>query len=185
MKGHGGLVRSLFLDYSNKRVLSGSYDQGIRVYDFESGDQIAVYDNWTTSWILAAKSDYRRIIATSQDGRALLMDFGIEVDKKGILSGVPMPVKEMKKKAHSCSSLKLKIPPREEVPPKRIGRVPVPGAQSYSNVLTRPPSSGSLRANSATMVSGWGTSPSPMLLQDWGLESQDFGVGGGGESPFP
>jgi len=91
MKGHSGLVRSLFLDYANKRVLSGSYDQGIRVYDFESGDNTAIYDNWTTSWILAAKSDYRRIVATSQDGRALLMDFGLDVDRAGLLAGCARP----------------------------------------------------------------------------------------------
>ena len=85
--GHTGLVRSLFLDYSNKRVLSGSYDQGIRVYDFDSHDTIGSYVNWTTSWILAAKSDYRRIVATSQDGRVLLMDFGLDVDNVHLLNG--------------------------------------------------------------------------------------------------
>lgn len=110
MKGHGGLVRSLFLDYSNKRVLSGSYDQGIRIYDFESGDQLAVYDNWTTSWILAAKSDYRRIVATSQDGRALLMDFGIDVPGADVLSSLRRAEAargfDGKKKARSMSCLK-------------------------------------------------------------------------------
>jgi F-box and WD-40 domain protein 1/11 len=30
--------------------------------------------------MLAAKSDYRRIVATSQDGRILLVDFGIYKD---------------------------------------------------------------------------------------------------------
>jgi len=82
-KGHGALVRSLYLDYANKRVLSGSYDQSIHVYDFNTGEDVAVYDNWTTSWILAAKSDYRRIVATSQDGRALMIDFGRKREKDG------------------------------------------------------------------------------------------------------
>lgn len=86
-KGHTNLVRSLFLDSANGRVLSGSYDQGIRVFNFEDGQDIGVYDNWTTSWILAAKSDYRRIVATSQDGRALLMDFGHGVDGVDLLAG--------------------------------------------------------------------------------------------------
>lgn len=85
--GHTGLVRSLFLDTPNKRVLSGSYDQSIRVYDYETGEDISVYDNWTTSWILSAKSDYRRIVATSQDGRALLLDFGYGIDDVEILAG--------------------------------------------------------------------------------------------------
>lgn len=85
--GHMGLVRSLFLDYNNRRVLSGSYDQSIRVYNFDSIKTTGNYDNWTTSWILAAKSDYRRIVATSQDGRALLIDFGMDVEDANLLSG--------------------------------------------------------------------------------------------------
>lgn len=73
---HGGLVRSLFLDAHNGRVISGSYDQSIRVADFATGEIWGTYENWTTSWILSAKSDYRRVVATSQDGRALVLDFG-------------------------------------------------------------------------------------------------------------
>jgi F-box and WD-40 domain protein 1/11 len=88
-RGHSSLVRSLFLDSANGRVVSGSYDQGIRVYDFNHGELIGSYDNWTTSWILAAKGDYRRIVATSQDGRALLMDFGWGVDGSQLLSTIP------------------------------------------------------------------------------------------------
>lgn len=88
-RGHSNLVRSLFLDSANGRVVSGSYDQGIRVYDFEGGNILGAYDNWTTSWILAAKSDYRRIVATSQDGRALLMDFGWGVTDVDLLRDAP------------------------------------------------------------------------------------------------
>jgi WD40 repeat protein len=84
-KGHANLVRSLYLDSANGRVVSGSYDQGIRVFDFTTGEEVGVYENWTTSWILAAKSDYRRIVATSQDGRALLMDFGYDVKYADLL----------------------------------------------------------------------------------------------------
>ncbi|TID24115.1 putative f-box and wd40 domain protein [Venturia nashicola] len=84
-KGHTNLVRSLYLDSANARVLSGSYDQAIRVFDFETGNEIGLYEDWTTSWILAAKSDYRRIVATSQDGRALLMDFGHGIDNIDLL----------------------------------------------------------------------------------------------------
>lgn len=77
---HGGLVRSLFLDAHNGRVISGSYDQSIRIADYRSGEVFGLYENWTTSWILSAKSDYRRVVATSQDGRALILDFGWGVD---------------------------------------------------------------------------------------------------------
>lgn len=76
--GHSQLVRSLWLDSQNNRVVSGSYDLDLRVYDFESGQEIWRAEEWTTSWMLAAKSDYRRIVATSQDGRILIIDFGLQ-----------------------------------------------------------------------------------------------------------
>ncbi|KJY00426.1 hypothetical protein TI39_contig329g00010 [Zymoseptoria brevis] len=75
--GHSQLVRSLWLDSANDRVVSGSYDLDLRVYDFVTGQELWRGEEWTTSWMLAAKSDYRRIVATSQDGRILLVDFGI------------------------------------------------------------------------------------------------------------
>ncbi|KAJ4374417.1 hypothetical protein N0V86_007282 [Didymella sp. IMI 355093] len=84
---HEGLVRSLFLDAFNGRIVSGSYDQSIQVSDYETGATYAVYKNWTTSWILSAKSDYRRVVATSQDGRTLILDFGHDVDGSDLLVG--------------------------------------------------------------------------------------------------
>lgn len=86
--GHSQLVRSLWLDSANKRVVSGSYDLDLRVYDFETGEEIWRAEEWTTSWMLAAKSDYRRIVATSQDGRVLIIDFGMR--KGGENDGVPI-----------------------------------------------------------------------------------------------
>lgn len=83
--GHSQLVRSLWLDSANNRVVSGSYDLDLRVYDFDTGAEIWRAEEWTTSWMLAAKSDYRRIVATSQDGRILLVDFGLH--KGGINDG--------------------------------------------------------------------------------------------------
>ncbi|KAJ4309441.1 hypothetical protein N0V94_008927 [Neodidymelliopsis sp. IMI 364377] len=84
---HEGLVRSLFLDAFNGRIVSGSYDQSIQVSDYETGATYAVYKNWTTSWILSAKSDYRRVVATSQDGRTLILDFGHNVAGSDLLVG--------------------------------------------------------------------------------------------------
>lgn len=75
--GHSQLVRSLWLDSANDRVVSGSYDLDLRVYDFATGQELWRGEEWTTSWMLAAKSDYRRIVATSQDGRILIVDFGV------------------------------------------------------------------------------------------------------------
>lgn len=79
MTGHTGLVRSLHLDNANGRIISGSYDTSVRAYDLASGELIVAFVAWTTSWILSAKSDYRRIVAASQDSRVVIMDFGYEV----------------------------------------------------------------------------------------------------------
>ena len=86
--GHTQLVRSLWLDSANNRVVSGSYDLDLRVYDFETGNEIWRAEDWTTSWMLAAKSDYRRIVATSQDGRVLVIDFGLR--KEAGFDGMPI-----------------------------------------------------------------------------------------------
>ena len=86
MAGHQGLVRSLHLDNTNGIIISGSYDNSIRAYDFATGELILVFLQWTTSWILSAKSDYRRIIAASQDSRTVIMDFGYDVANIGLLA---------------------------------------------------------------------------------------------------
>lgn len=87
MRGHEGLVRSLHLDSASGRVVSGSYDTSVRAYDLRSGECIVNFTKWTSSWILSAKSDYRRIVATSQDGRAVVMDFGYGLDGVEALEG--------------------------------------------------------------------------------------------------
>lgn len=85
--GHNGLVRSLHLDNSNGRVVSGSYDHSVKVWDLASGKNTADFMGWATSWILSAKADYRRIVATSQDSRAVVMDFGYQLRGVELLEG--------------------------------------------------------------------------------------------------
>ncbi|EEP82667.1 conserved hypothetical protein [Uncinocarpus reesii 1704] len=80
LKGHTGLVRSLHMDNEHGRVISGSYDMSVKVFDAKSGELSIDLPGWTTSWMLSAKSDYRRIVATSQDSRAVIMDFGYGLD---------------------------------------------------------------------------------------------------------
>jgi F-box and WD-40 domain protein 1/11 len=89
MEGHQDLVRSLHLDSANHRIISGSYDLSIKVWNTEGidkGPQID-FQGWTTSWMLSAKSDYRKIVSTSQDGRVLVCDFGYGIEDVGILEG--------------------------------------------------------------------------------------------------
>lgn len=80
IEGHSGLVRSLHLDALNNRIVSGSYDLSVKVFDATSGELSIDLPGWTTSWMLSAKSDYRRIVATSQDSRTVIMDFGYGLD---------------------------------------------------------------------------------------------------------
>jgi F-box and WD-40 domain protein 1/11 len=79
---HENLVRSLYIDSVSGRLVSGSYDQDIKVFDMESGRLLLDFPKWHSSWVLGAKSDYRRIISTGQDPKILIMDFGMKI--KGI-----------------------------------------------------------------------------------------------------
>lgn len=87
LNGHRGLVRSLHLDSANGRIVSGSYDTSVKAYDMNTGDNIVDFAGWTSSWILSAKADYRRIITTSQDTRTVIMDFGYELPGVDLLEG--------------------------------------------------------------------------------------------------
>lgn len=73
-------MRSLHMDSTNGRIVSGSYDMSVKVFDAVSGELSIDLPGWTTSWMLSAKSDYRRIVATSQDSRTVIMDFGYGLD---------------------------------------------------------------------------------------------------------
>ncbi|KAL9013039.1 MAG: hypothetical protein Q9173_002237 [Seirophora scorigena] len=85
MQGHSGLVRSLHLDSVNGRLASGSYDNTVRAYDIHTGEAIVQLGGWTASWILSAKLDYRRIVATSQDSRIVIIDFGFQLPGADLL----------------------------------------------------------------------------------------------------
>ncbi|KAL5001110.1 WD40-repeat-containing domain protein [Aspergillus recurvatus] len=87
IEGHTGLVRSLHLDNVNQRIVSGSYDTSVKVFDAQAGELSVDFPGWTTSWMLSVKSDYRRIVATSQDSRAVIMDFGYGLDGIDLLEG--------------------------------------------------------------------------------------------------
>lgn len=85
--GHRHLVRSLYLDGLNSRIMSGSYDLDLRCYDTRENVQLWCLQRWSSSWILSAKCDYRRVVTTSQDGRALILDFGVGIPGVDLLRG--------------------------------------------------------------------------------------------------
>ncbi|POR37514.1 F-box/WD repeat-containing protein 1A [Tolypocladium paradoxum] len=80
MRAHDNLVRSLHIDSVSGRLISGSYDTDIKVWDMETGHQLLDFPRWHASWVLSAKSDYRRIVSTGQDPKILIMDFGADVE---------------------------------------------------------------------------------------------------------
>ncbi|KAI9166576.1 F-box/WD repeat-containing protein 1A [Paramyrothecium foliicola] len=80
MRAHENLVRSLHIDSVSGRLVSGSYDRDIKVWDMETGYQLLDFPRWHASWVLSAKSDYRRIVSTGQEPKILIMDFGAEVE---------------------------------------------------------------------------------------------------------
>ncbi|KAK3332365.1 WD40-repeat-containing domain protein [Cercophora scortea] len=80
MKAHENLVRSLHVDSVSGRLVSGSYDTDIKVWDMETGQQLLDFPKWHSSWVLSAKSDYRRIVSSGQDPKILIMDFGYGVE---------------------------------------------------------------------------------------------------------
>lgn len=97
---HENLVRSLHIDSVSGRLVSGSYDTDIKVWDMASGRQLLDFPRWHASWVLSAKSDYRRIVSTGQAPKILVMDFGAGVDGVEMLEsgggggGGPRPVRD-------------------------------------------------------------------------------------------
>ncbi|KAK8049852.1 beta-TrCP [Apiospora phragmitis] len=90
MQAHESLVRSLHIDSISGRLISGSYDTDMKVFDMESGNQLLDFPRWHASWVLSAKSDYRRIVSTGQDPKILIMDFGADVRDVDLLESAHM-----------------------------------------------------------------------------------------------
>ena len=95
MKAHESLVRSLHIDSVSGRLVSGSYDTDIKVFDMETGRQLLDFPRWHASWVLSAKSDYRRIVSTGQDPKILVMDFGAGVEGVELLESSASRVLEL------------------------------------------------------------------------------------------
>ncbi|KAF8251920.1 WD40 repeat-like protein [Wilcoxina mikolae CBS 423.85] len=86
LAGHKDLVRTLHLDSLNRRIISGSYDATVKVWNLDTGKKILDITQYHSTWILAAKADYKRIVSTSQDSRTLVLDFSVGVKGLEILA---------------------------------------------------------------------------------------------------
>jgi F-box and WD-40 domain protein 1/11 len=93
IEAHDNLVRSLHIDSVSGRLISGSYDQDIKVFDIESGRLLLDFPKWHTSWVLGARSDYRRIVSTGQEPKILIMDFGLQIEGIEVLESPAAPPK--------------------------------------------------------------------------------------------
>jgi F-box and WD-40 domain protein 1/11 len=76
ISAHRSLVRSVYIDSVSGLLIAGSYDQDINVFKLGTGKMMLQFPKWHSSWVLAAKSDYRRIISTGEEGGIVVMDFG-------------------------------------------------------------------------------------------------------------
>ncbi|KAJ2974304.1 hypothetical protein NQ176_g6130 [Zarea fungicola] len=92
MRAHENLVRSLHIDSVSGRLISGSYDTDIKVWDMETGLQLLDFPRWHASWVLSAKSDYRRIVSTGQAPKILIMDFGADIEGINVLDSNNPPL---------------------------------------------------------------------------------------------
>ncbi|EAQ91542.1 hypothetical protein CHGG_03477 [Chaetomium globosum CBS 148.51] len=91
MDAHDNLVRSLHVDSVSGRLVSASYDSDIKVWDMETGQALLDFPKWHSSWVLSAKSDYRRIVSSGQDPKILILDFGAGVEGIEMLESAPTP----------------------------------------------------------------------------------------------
>ncbi|KAL2192927.1 WD40-repeat-containing domain protein [Corynascus similis CBS 632.67] len=89
MRAHEDLVRSLHVDSISGRLVSASYDSDIKVWDMETGQPLLDFPKWHSSWVLSAKSDYRRIVSSGQDPKILILDFGAGVRGIEMLESTP------------------------------------------------------------------------------------------------
>ncbi|TGZ79196.1 WD40 repeat-like protein [Ascodesmis nigricans] len=75
LEGHRNLVRTLHLDARNRRIVSGSYDATVKVWNLDTGKLALDIKHFHSTWVLAVKSDHKRLISTSQDKLGLVIDF--------------------------------------------------------------------------------------------------------------
>lgn len=58
----------------------------MKVWDLDTGRKILDITQYHSTWILAAKADYRRVVSTGQDSRTLVLDFSTGVRGLEILA---------------------------------------------------------------------------------------------------
>ena len=67
-------VSSVAMSADGKRVISGSYDGTARVWDADTGKELATLSHEESVWSVAMSADGKRVISRSNDGTARLWD---------------------------------------------------------------------------------------------------------------
>ena len=76
--GHTDLVRTIA--FNSTRMISGSYDMSIKVWNINTGDLMLDILNAHTSWVFNVAFDGTRIVSSSQDKSIGIWNFGHDVD---------------------------------------------------------------------------------------------------------
>lgn len=83
LHGHEKPITSLVISSDNKTLISGSYDQTIRVWDLETGKCLKVLADWKSDWVgnaytaIALSPDEKFIVSASQSNSTVRI-WGIE-----------------------------------------------------------------------------------------------------------
>lgn len=81
-EGHTDLVRALHFD--DDRIVSGSYDQSVRVWDIRTGACLLNFQSGHSSWVFDVMLSATKIVSVSQDKTILIMDFAHDIELKHI-----------------------------------------------------------------------------------------------------
>lgn len=66
-------------------------EQSVKVWCLDTGKMVLDIKQFHSTWILAAKADYKRIVSTSQDSRTLVLDFSSGVNELEVLAPPSSP----------------------------------------------------------------------------------------------
>jgi WD40 repeat protein len=75
LRGHANFVRSLVFSPDGKQLASGSYDNTVRLWDAQTGDELITFRGHTQGvYTVAFSPDGQRLASASQDGTIRLWD---------------------------------------------------------------------------------------------------------------
>jgi len=80
LSGHTALVRALSFNPRTGRLISGSYDKTVKMWDIRTGTMIREFKNAHLSHIFDVKFDASHIVSTSHDQKIVVLDWSYGLD---------------------------------------------------------------------------------------------------------